>query len=561
MDILFKKGLTQLLFWIYDFIDTIGQIFNILVGTQKVEEGANGRSLLEVLIESTVSTKVLLSLVLISVIIAGACMGVRIAKNVFKLKSGGEHTPTVTIIGQNVFAVLSSVACIFFVTLFIAFVSMLLNMVNGALGDGNNLSLGRNLFNMSVEQTYVIDENKPTIEVTGDYFYDNNGNKVQDTNPDGSPKYDENNDPVWKMEIIEVINYEKDEVTGEYIMESGWRNGNTAEDLKWNMNMNNVFGVHKKSAFGLFEDKDRPYSIQPMVELSSLNLFTAYLVAVVMVISMFLLCVGLVKRIYDIVVLLICMPLVCGTIPLDDGARFRAWRETLMSKLIVAFGAVIAINVFYMIGGYITGGGFAALVARMVGAGVLSNAAGTIFQMVMLLGGALCINGSMTLIARILGTSADESREAMQALGTLVSGVRMGVGGLVTAGRLGGSGWRFMFGGRNRYGRETTGMVNYGARIGNKIGEKIGGEKYADSRGGKFVRKLGRMDPGYQYKAKNHKQNEFSQPEQIPQPQQFSGRQSVANSASSALSGLGNQNGGMQASSSGKKGGAFKRSK
>ena len=59
MGILFKKLMAQLLFWIYDFIDTVGSIFNILTGTQGVSGDKLDKSLLEVFAESAISTKIL----------------------------------------------------------------------------------------------------------------------------------------------------------------------------------------------------------------------------------------------------------------------------------------------------------------------------------------------------------------------------------------------------------------------------------------------------------------------------------------------------------------------
>ena len=88
MGIAIKKAFAQLLFWLYDFIDTIYSIFNILTGTQPVEEGTMGRSLLEVFVQSAVSTKVLIGLCMVSVVIAGVSVGIRVAKNVIKFKAG-----------------------------------------------------------------------------------------------------------------------------------------------------------------------------------------------------------------------------------------------------------------------------------------------------------------------------------------------------------------------------------------------------------------------------------------------------------------------------------------
>lgn len=548
MGIGFQKILSQLLFWIYDFVDTVGALFNIFTGTQKVtskEEGS--KSLLEVFVDSAISTKVLLGLVLITIIIAGACVGVKTVKNVIKMKAGGEASSHVATVGQGFIAVLSSVACIFFVVLFIAFSTMLLNMVHTTLSDGKDLTLSQNLFALSVEQSYVLDESELKERYTD--YYNDYGERVQDTDDNGEPLWEtnENGEMVekWKQVIEYYYDYKKNP-DGTYATETGWCKkgkdveGNTiyytAKDITWSMSPDEVFGVHKKNMLGL-EQADKGYTVQPMVRLDSFNLFTAYLVAVLMVISLFLLSVGLVKRLYDIIVLIICMPLVCGTIPLDDGARFRAWRETFMSKVLVAFGAVIAINVFLMIGDYILGLKFAMVLKYLTDEGILNAVSSVIFKMLLLVGGALCINGCQVLIARIMGTSADESREAMQTLATITSAVRLGAGGLLGAARValgaGGMGKRALFGGQNRYGRQTTGIANYAARLGYKIGEKKGGDKYTGSKRAAFARWAGRMGGGYGSNGNSAHQrggrSGISQPNSINSPQSASPSASANN--------------------------------
>ncbi len=500
MDIFFEKLLAQLLFWIYDFLDTISAIFNILTGTQAVN--SDGRTLLEVFVESAVSTKVLISLCIIAVIIVGACMGVKIVKNIVQLKAGGEVTSHAVTVKQGGLAILSSVSCIFFVFMFIAFASMLLNMVNNALIDTDcPKSLSQNLFDLSVEQSYVLDDTPAYRETL---YLDEYGEPVQKTDansPDGlawetdaagNLIKDENGDPIPVYEMVkeEYYPYKTDE-NGNYIVENGWVNSHTSLDLKWSYTPDQVFGVHEMDWLKLFEKSDKKYTVEPMVRLDSFNFLTAYLVAIVMLISMFMMSIGLVKRIYDIMILLFCMPLVCGTIPLDDGARFRAWRETMMSKVLIVFGAVIGINVFFMFSAFITGPSFD--LTYLIDNGVLSGNAVQIFKMLLLLGGAVCIYGSQTLIARVLGTSADESREAMQSFNLITSGVRMGAVGIVGAGRVAMGAKRIAVGGTNRYGRQRVGALPYMFRAGNSIGERVGGNNYAQSRGAAFVRRLGRM--------------------------------------------------------------------
>lgn len=503
MGIVFKKLLAQLLFWIYDFIDTIGTIFNILTGTQSVDET---RTLLEVFVESAVSTKILLGLCMISIIIAGVCMGVRTVKNIIRLKSGGEQPSHATTVRLGFISVVSSVACIFFIVLVVAFMTMLLNMVNDVIAPEENMTLSQNLFNLSVEESYVVDEDTWDSRLV--YCYDENGNKIQDTDNEGNLlwDYDDNGGqtPIWKMreEWFHPYKYED----GQIVTESGWvehtdscqrrPNGEYYEThgawcLSWSLDPDEVFGIHNKDWIGMFEQEDEGYKVKPMVRLESFNMFTAYLVAIVVFISMFMLSVGLVKRIYDIIVLMMCAPLICGTIPLDEGARFKAWRETFMSKLLVAFGAVISLNVFYMVSRFITSATLD--LSYLTEAGILSASGVSVFTMLLLLGGALCMNGSQVLIARILGTSADESREAMQSLAMISSGVRFGAAGALGAGRVAMGAKRAVFGGTNRYGRERTGLVPTMFRGINAIGEKRGGDAYTQSRGAAFVRFLGRM--------------------------------------------------------------------
>lgn len=512
MDIAFKKFLTQILFWVYDFIDTVSSMFQILTGTQAVTE--NNQSIFEVISESVITTKLLLGLVLVSIIIVGASVGVKVVKNVIKLKQGGETSSHAATLGNGFLAILSSVVCIFFVFMFIAFSTMLLNAVNSALSPTENVTLSQNLFNISVEPSYVIDYDATPMQKTGGLYYDENGNKVQQSDPEsddglrwlkdeitGEYILDENDKriPVYRHVTSYVYPYKVDE-NGNKVTEPGYmqngkdENGDpvyyTCEDINWDMTMDEVFGVHYKES--LFENSAADYTTEPKVRLESFNLFTAYLVAVVMVVSLFMLGVGLVKRLYDMLVLIICMPLVCGTIPLDEGARFRAWRETFMSKVLVAFGAVIAVNLFFIISGWITGSGFLAVETY------LKNAGFGVFQIIvlkilLLLGGGLCINGSQTLVARIMGTSADESREAMQSAAVIGSAVKLGGAGVVAAGRMAFGAGRMVFGGTNRYGRQTLGLLGHAARGVNAIGNKIGGEKYANSKGAAFARKLGRM--------------------------------------------------------------------
>lgn len=65
-------------------------------------------------------------------------------------------------------------------------------------------------------------------------------------------------------------------------------------------------------------------------------------------------CIGIammyfVSRIISIVILYIAAPFSIGSSVLDDGARFKLWREQILIKFITGYGMMIAINIFAMV--------------------------------------------------------------------------------------------------------------------------------------------------------------------------------------------------------------------
>ena len=86
-----------------------------------------------------------------------------------------------------------------------------------------------------------------------------------------------------------------------------------------------------------------------------------------------------------------------STLPLDDGARFKNWRELFVSKLILAYGAVFAVNIFALVLPLINA-------VHLDGVNGFGNAMFTIF---MIVGGAMLIPAGQTLFARLFGQADD----------------------------------------------------------------------------------------------------------------------------------------------------------
>ena len=106
---------------------------------------------------------------------------------------------------------------------------------------------------------------------------------------------------------------------------------------------------------------------------------------------------NLAKRVYEIVFAYFTMPIAMSTLPLDDGARFKNWRELFVSKLILAYGAVFAVNIFALVLPLINA-------VHLDGVNSFGNAMFTIF---MIVGGAMLIPAGQTLFARLFGQADD----------------------------------------------------------------------------------------------------------------------------------------------------------
>lgn len=474
MGIAINKMFAQLLFWLYEFLDTIFEMFRVLCGidTVSVEGTDGGQSILNVFLQASDVTKAFLLIFLVAILVAAISTIVAVVKNIVNMK-GGERKSHARTVGQGFGTIIITGVMAFVMLLGITMSNYVLIKVNDATAPDSGLTISAQLFDMSVGKSYeyedqLIYEPIPVLDEFGREQYDDEGNLIVERDEQGNIIYEE------KRQL-------KLDENGNPITTTGWRNEYTAADLDFSiMSPDDVFGVHKKT-LGLFEDADKGYTKDPMVEMESFNFWTAYLVVIVMLVAIIFSMLGLVKRIFDIVLLFIVLPLISATIPLDDGARFKQWRDTVVSKVILAYGAILSVNVFLLIVPTVSTIDFTEL-----GWTAFTE---NLFKAFLLMGGALSINGGQLLLARLMGTSADESRE-------MAHSARALLGGAVAAGGVLRGAKNLALGGYNKYGRFRTGLLPGAARVGNAAGNLFGGQKYAGSRGASVMRFLGRYGHG-----------------------------------------------------------------
>lgn len=86
-----------------------------------------------------------------------------------------------------------------------------------------------------------------------------------------------------------------------------------------------------------------------------------------------------------------------ATLPLDDGARSKIWRETFVTKIILVYGTFFSVNIFVLL---------LPLISKMHvdGVGSFGN---SLFLIFMIIGGAMVIPAGQALFARLFGQADD----------------------------------------------------------------------------------------------------------------------------------------------------------
>ncbi len=106
---------------------------------------------------------------------------------------------------------------------------------------------------------------------------------------------------------------------------------------------------------------------------------------------------NLAKRVYEIIFMYFVMPMSMSTLPLDDGARFKTWRETFITKIVIAYSTVFSVNIFILLLPLITR-------MRIDEVGGFGN---SMFVIFMIVGGAMVIPAGQALFCKLFGQADD----------------------------------------------------------------------------------------------------------------------------------------------------------
>lgn len=153
--------------------------------------------------------------------------------------------------------------------------------------------------------------------------------------------------------------------------------------------------------------------VKDYYNLGDMNFFVGIAGGLVILIMFVISAIMFVQRIFDIILLYIVSPASVATIPLDDGGRFKIWREMLISKILGAYGIILSMNIFFLI------------VPQVANITFFGNAfKDGIVQLLFVLGGAFAITKANMVISQLTGSNAG-AQEAQQMLGNISTGMHM----------------------------------------------------------------------------------------------------------------------------------------
>ena len=174
-----------------------------------------------------------------------------------------------------------------------------------------------------------------------------------------------------------------------------WLNGYTMAEVDiTSLSVGEIFGDYNSVALGIWPTS---WKCDGMIDPNSFLYLPALISSIGLMIALVVAILNVAKRVYEIVFMYLVMPLSMSTLSLDDGARFKVWRETFITKIVIAYGTVFSVNVFTLL---------LPIISKMSIPNI-SDFGNSMFLIFMILGGAMVIPAGQALFARLFGQADD----------------------------------------------------------------------------------------------------------------------------------------------------------
>ena len=151
--------------------------------------------------------------------------------------------------------------------------------------------------------------------------------------------------------------------------------------------------------------------VKQYYDLSEMNYVIGLLGGLVMLVIFAISSFTFIQRIFDIILLYIVSPISISTLPLDQGNRFKVWKDMMISKILSAYGIILVMNLFFLIIPQVNKMQF-----------FESNFENSVVHILFLIGGAFAVTKANLVIAQLTGSQAG-GRELAQMIYNMRSGI------------------------------------------------------------------------------------------------------------------------------------------
>lgn len=163
-------------------------------------------------------------------------------------------------------------------------------------------------------------------------------------------------------------------------------------------------GIARQFSEGLL-DYTNTDVVEQYMDISDFPFFFSWLTAGVVLFGIGSSMLIFVDRVLSLVILYIAAPLSLSTSVLDDGARFKLWRDQFLTKFITGYGMILAINIYAMVCGLVMNPDLIFFAD--------SDFLNFIMKLLIIGGGAFTMQKSMALIGNLVsqGAGSNELRD------------------------------------------------------------------------------------------------------------------------------------------------------
>ncbi len=196
---------------------------------------------------------------------------------------------------------------------------------------------------------------------------------------------------------------------------------NAANDEKYNMSTadsSTSVGVTDELRYKYYHTGEKSisytetYTVERDFKLSKINYIVGFGAGIFL---LYILVAGVFKflnRLFNVLILVLCAPMFAATQPLDDGEKYKSWKDMFIGQLFSGFGGIIAMQVYLMVMPIVLNGD--------VKFG-LSAEGEFVIRVLFLLGGAYAIKDAGGVITGLVNSTAAsmESQQDMAFFGAL----------------------------------------------------------------------------------------------------------------------------------------------